>query len=110
MSCEIPYVSEPAPAVQSLRYGDSRTAVAQVIAADDIPSLWRVILADGRLTSPMNLTHAKDGAMAVAERGPPPRNSQRLHWHQDRSESPSAPRGRVRASAPATTQLGGRAR
>jgi hypothetical protein len=97
MSCDFPNVSEPAPAVQSLRYGDSRTAIAWIVP-DEIPALRRVVLADGR-----SLTRAKDVAWAGAERGPPRRNARLLHWKQTR-ESPSGARGRVRAAAPTTTQ------
>ena len=101
MSCDFPNVSEPAPAVQSLRYGDSRTAIAWIVP-DEIPALWRVVLADGRSSDPMILTRAKDAALALAVRGPPARNPTRFRWRQDRSESHSGARRRVRAPTPSS--------
>jgi hypothetical protein len=66
--------------------------------------MWRVRWRNGRLTSPMNLPRAKDLAVAIAERGPPPRNPQRLHWKQERSERRSGGRRRVSPPAPLSSQ------
>jgi hypothetical protein len=97
----VPFLRETRAAVQLLCDGNARAPLARVVP-DDIPALWRVVLPDGRRSDPVNVTRAKDIAWALAERGPPPRNSQRLHWKKDRSESRSGGRGRVRASAPAS--------
>jgi hypothetical protein len=102
-------VCQSTAAVQSLFYGDSRTAIAQVIPNADHPSLWRVRWPDGQLSMMTNLTRAKDVAAAMAERGPPARDPARLRWRSDRSDARSARRGRVSAAAPSSTQ-GGRAR
>ena len=108
------FVRETAPAVQSLRYGDARTPIAQVIPDAKYPGvMWRIRWPTGQLSEMANLARAKDAAAALAERGPPPRDPMRLHWKTDRSERPSAGRGCARARAPATTPpefLGGRVR
>ena len=82
---------------QVLFYGDARTPLARVVPDNDHPSLWRIHWPDGRTSTPANLTRAKDAASAIAERG---RDHRRLHWQQDRSDSPREARRRVSAPDP----------
>ena len=63
-----------------LRYGSAKHPVAEVVPDKTYPGMWRVRTPDGWLSDMANLTRAKDAAMAIAERGPPARNRQRLHW------------------------------
>jgi hypothetical protein len=103
MSDEVSHhVSDPAASVQ-LFYGNSHTPIARIVPSAEYPSLWQVRWPDGRLSGWASLTRCKDAAVAISERGPPPRNPQRLHWRQDRSESPSGGRTRVLLPAPTST-------
>jgi hypothetical protein len=65
----------------ALRYGSAKHPVAEVMPDKTWPGMWRVRY-DGNLSDMANLSRAKDAAMAIAERGPPGRNRQRLHWHK----------------------------
>ena len=64
----------------SLHYGSAKHPVAEVVPDKAYPGMWRIRHPDGSLSDMANLTRAKDAAMAIAERGPPARNRQRLHW------------------------------
>lgn len=70
-----------------LYYGTARTPLASVVPDARHSSLWRVVHA-GTVSDMTNLARAKDAAMAICERGPPPRNRARFHWVLNRSESP----------------------
>jgi hypothetical protein len=86
-----------------LYYGGARSPLARVVPDAKYPGIvWRIRWPDGQPSAMANLTRAKDAAMALAVRGPPARNPSRFRWRQDRSDSPSAPPGRARASLPAT--------
>jgi hypothetical protein len=73
--------------IHELRYG-SGAPVACVVPDQTYRGMWRVISAGG-LSDMVNLARARDGAMAICEGGPPPRNRARLHWLLKRSESPT---------------------
>jgi hypothetical protein len=80
---------------QALYYGSARTPLVLIISDAIYPNMWRMIWPDGRISDLANLSRIKDAAAAICERGPPARNPQRLHWEQDRSESPYGARRRV---------------
>ena len=44
------------------------------------PSMWRVLWPDGSQSDMVNLSRAKDAAMARCERGPPERNRRMFAW------------------------------
>jgi hypothetical protein len=84
--------------VHELHYGTSRTPLARVVPDSTYPNMWRVIWSGGQ-SDMVNLARSKDAAMAICERGPPPRNRARLHWRLNRSDSPpearTAPQSKV---------------
>jgi hypothetical protein len=93
--------SRPNQAIWSLFYGDARAPVAQIIPDTKHPkALWQIRWPDGRLSTSASLTRTKDAVLALARRGSPARDPRRLHWQQDRPDSPSGARGRVRTPAP----------
>ena len=92
----------PAAAVRyELFYGQASTPLVRAEPDRTYPDLWRIVWPDGRVSDIVNLTRAKDAAMALSERGPPARNPQRLHWRLNRSDSPSGGRTRVKSVEPA---------
>jgi hypothetical protein len=92
----------PAATVRyELFYGQASTPLVRAEPDRTYPDLWRIVWPDGRVSDIVNLTRAKDAAMALSERGPPARNPQRLHWRLNRSDSPSAGRTCVESAGPA---------
>jgi hypothetical protein len=63
-----------------LHYGSAKHPIAEVLPDSSWPGMWRVRWADGVLSDMANLTRAKDTAFVMAQRGPPERDGQRLHW------------------------------
>jgi hypothetical protein len=82
-----------------LHYGTSRTPLASIVPDSTYPNMWRIVWPDGQTSDIANLDRCKEAAIAICERGPPPRNRTRLHWRLNRSERPpvarTAPRARV---------------
>jgi hypothetical protein len=77
----------------ALHYGHARMPLALVVPDTRWASMWRIHWPDSRVSDMVNLARAKDAAAAIAVRGLPARNPQRLHWKLDRSNSPpEAPR------------------
>jgi hypothetical protein len=74
-------------AALALYYGNGGRTLAWVAPAGS--GLWRIQWPDGRTSDVVNLTRAKDAAVALAERGPPARNRRRFHWQYERSKSPA---------------------
>jgi hypothetical protein len=71
------------------------------IAPDAIrPTMWRIILADGRTSAMASLTRIKDIAVRMTARDP-----RRLHWKQDARERPREARRRVRPATPSSSYL-----
>jgi hypothetical protein len=89
--------------VQCLHYGDARVPLARIIPDKIYPSMWRVVLADGRRSDPVSRTRAKDLAAVIAERGPPRRDPRLLRWKQEAHVSLSGARRRARAPDPSLT-------
>ena len=52
----------------ALHYGKSRTPLAWVVPDDRYPSMFRIRWPDGSLSDMVNLSRAKDAAMAFAVR------------------------------------------
>jgi hypothetical protein len=77
-----------------LYYGSSRKPVAKIVPdkrygyGSGRTGMWRIELPDGSLSDMVNITRAKDAAAAIAERGPPARDRQRLHWRNEPIEQP----------------------
>jgi hypothetical protein len=94
-------LTQPTVAGYALHYGQTQTPLVRVEPDSVYPGMWRVVWPDGRTSDMVNLARAKDAAMALAERGPPARNPQRLHWRLDRSNSPYGGRTRVLLVGPA---------
>ena len=55
----------------ALHYGAARLPVLHVVPDATYPGMWRVRTPDGGLSDMVNLSRAKDAAVAIAERGPP---------------------------------------
>ena len=55
----------------ALHYGSAQNPLATVVPDDRWPGMWRIASPDGRLSDMVNLSRAKDAAVAIAERGPP---------------------------------------
>jgi hypothetical protein len=70
-----------------LHYGKSKKPLASVRPDERRPTMWRVHWPDGRVSDMVNLSQALDAAVAIAERGPPPRNRRRFHWEWDASKT-----------------------
>ena len=49
--------------------------------------MWRIKWPDGHLSDMVNLSRAKDAAVAIAERGPPARYRRMFNWKQDYSKT-----------------------
>jgi hypothetical protein len=64
----------------SLHYASAKHPLAEIIPDANWPGMWRVRWPDGSLSDMANLTRAKDAAFVIAQKGPPARDGQRLHW------------------------------
>jgi hypothetical protein len=73
-----------------LHYGKSRKPLACLKPDDRYPTMWRIHWPDGEVSDMVNLTRAKDAAMALC-RGKYPKlpHDGRLHWKQDSGQSRS---------------------
>ena len=68
-------IAQEPQAVWALRYGDTRTPLAQVVTDDRWPNLmWRIVWPDGRSSDLGNLSRIRDAAKVLCQRGPPQRN------------------------------------
>jgi hypothetical protein len=72
--------SRPASKTYHLLYGRARRPLATVVPDTRWPDMWRIAWPDGQLSDMVNLTRAKDAAVAIAERGPPGRLRKLLRW------------------------------
>ncbi len=70
----------PASKTYRLLYGRARRPLATVVPDTRWPDMWRIALPDGQLSDMVNLTRAKEAAVAIAERGPPSRYRRLLWW------------------------------
>lgn len=70
----------PASKTYHLLYGRARRPLATVVPDSRWPDMWRIAWPDGQVSDMVNLTHAKDAAAAIAERGPPSRYRRLLRW------------------------------
>lgn len=66
----------------ALHYGKSRKPLAWVVPDARYPSMFRIKWPDGSLSDMVNLTRAKDAAMAMAERGASGGRRHLLKWKQ----------------------------
>jgi hypothetical protein len=64
----------------SLFYGSAKHPLAEVVPDANWSGMWRIRTPDGALSDMVNLTRAKDAAFVMAQKGPPVRDGQRLHW------------------------------
>jgi hypothetical protein len=71
----------------ALYYGQGRMPLAWIVPAG--AGLWRIRGRDRLPSDVMNLTRAKDAALAIAERGPPARNRRLFHWRKEPSKAPA---------------------
>ena len=94
----------PRPTVLALHYGTSKTPLAWVIPDAKYPSMWRIKWPDGHLSDMVNLSRAKDAAVAIAERGPPARYRRMFNWKQDYSKT-AAQAGAGAFSEPGAVQV-----
>jgi hypothetical protein len=69
--------------MQTLHYGKSKKPLAWVKPDDRYPTMWRIHWADGSVSDMVNLTRAKDAAMAIAERGPPRLERRIFRWQTE---------------------------
>jgi len=63
-----------------LHYGRGRRPLLCIVPDARHPGMWRVLSPNGELSDIVNLTRAKDAALAIAERGPPARDRRRFNW------------------------------
>ncbi len=70
----------PASKTYRLLYGRARCPLATVVPDTRWPDMWRIAWPDGQISDMVNLTRAKDAAVAIAERGPPSRYQRLLWW------------------------------
>jgi hypothetical protein len=75
--------------MHALYYGRSKTPLAWVKPDERYPSMWRIHWPDGEVSDMVNLTRARDAAVAGAERGPPRLERRIFHWQQDSRQTPS---------------------
>ena len=66
--------------VYRLHYASAKHPLAEIVPDANWPGMWRVRWPDGSLSDMANLTRAKDAAFVIAQKGPPARDGQRLHW------------------------------
>jgi hypothetical protein len=66
--------------VYRLHYASAKHPLAEIAPDANWPGMWRVRWPDGSLSDMVNLSRAKDAAIAIAERGPPARNRRLLSW------------------------------
>jgi hypothetical protein len=71
----------------ALHYGHAKAPLVRVVPDGRYPGMWRVEMPDGRLSDMTNLSRAKDAAVAICERGSPPRNRRRFRWEIEAVES-----------------------
>jgi hypothetical protein len=85
-----------------LYYGRSRAPLVLAVPDLSYPGLWRMAWPNGELSDIANLSRIKDAAVAICERGRPPRNRRRFLWKIERSKTAlEAPRMRWRERAAA---------
>ena len=58
----------------ALHYGSTRTPIALVVPDSVYSGMYRIRWPSGELSDMVNLSRAKDAAMAICERGPPRRD------------------------------------
>jgi hypothetical protein len=68
------------PEIHCLHYGSSKNQLAKIVPDSNWSGMWRIAWPDGRLSDMVNLTRARDAAIAIAERGPPARDRMHLRW------------------------------
>ena len=73
--------------IHALHFGKSRKALAWVKPDERYPTMWRIHWPDGEVSDMVNLTRARDAAMAIAERGPPRLERRIFRWEQKCRES-----------------------
>jgi hypothetical protein len=71
----------------ALYYGNARKPLARIVPDGRWPGMWRISWSDGRLSDMVNLSRAKDAAIALCERGPPARNRRLFHWKKEPSKT-----------------------
>ena len=68
--------------VYRLHYASAKHPLAEIVPDANWPGMWRVRWPDGSLSDMANLSRAKDAAFVIAQKGPPARDGQRLHWQR----------------------------
>jgi hypothetical protein len=72
----------------ALHYGSAQSPLVVIVPDDQWPGMYRLAEPDGRRQSDMvNLSRAKDAAVAICERGPPGRNRRTFRWHPHTSKT-----------------------
>jgi hypothetical protein len=60
-----------------------------VVSESVYPGMYRIRWPSGELSDMVNLSRAKDAALAICERGPPRRDPRLFRWEIDRRERPA---------------------
>ena len=75
----------------ALHYGAARTPIALVVPDSVYPGMYRIRWPSGELSDMVNLSRAKDAALAICERGPPRRDPRLFRWEIDRIDPRESP-------------------
>jgi hypothetical protein len=73
----------------ALHYGSARTPIAVIVPDSVYPGVYRIRWPSGELSDMVNLSRAKDAALAICERGPPRRDPRLFRWKLDAHERPT---------------------
>jgi len=66
----------------ALHYGSARTPIALVVPDSVYPGMYRIRWPLGELSDMVNLSRARDAALAIAERSVPSGNRRHFRWRE----------------------------
>jgi hypothetical protein len=75
--------------VWQLHYGSARVALVVVVPDDRWPGMFRLAWPSGEISDMVNLSRARDAAVAVCTRGPPQRDQLLFRWESHPLETPA---------------------
>jgi hypothetical protein len=86
--------------ILSLHYDGGR-ALVRIVPDERWPNtMFQLVWPSGETSDLVNLSRAKDAAIAICERGPPRRDARLFHWRLNPRESLTEPRPCVRRVQP----------
>jgi hypothetical protein len=77
-----PTLPEIKPQACALHFGSARKPIASVVPDSVYAGMYRIRWSSGELSDMVNLSRAKDAALAIAERSVPSGNRRHFRWRE----------------------------